>query len=805
VAQTLRDVRFAIRALRGAPIVSLLAVACIGLGIGSVTTVYSTATAFTFRPLPQMHEASNLMLVAESPVSNQEQGVTVTPGTFADLQSLPEFTGAAALTDWTANIAGFDMAERAPGARVSAEFFDVAGRTPALGRTFTADDVREDQRVVVLSEGLWQRRFGADPDIIGKTVQVNGEGHIVVGVMPGDFVFPAGTKIWAPLALSPEEAADRAGRSLFVLARRAPGVSFDQANAALSALGTRLAADYPNTHEGWMLRGILAEEFFGAGPRPFMIVLLASVAFLLLIACANVANLLLARATSRRREMAQRVALGATRRRLVAQLLTESMLLALAGGVLGIGLAWLGIKGTSATVPLEVQQYIPGFGAIVLDVRAMTVAAIVAMLSGVIFGLVPALTGSSVDVNAALKDGGLAESKRSRLRLLRSALVVGEVALALMLVTGAALMGATFQRVSMSDPGFRTASVLTATVTLPEADYPTDEVVVHFWDQLREALVAESGVASAELTSVLPMSWNEARARLYPEGEEPDRPENAPTAGFRRVSAGYLGALDVPLVRGRTFTEADRADAPLVMVASETAARRLLPGREAVGQRLVVGSRAVEVVGVVRDVRANPLTSNSPTSVVYVPISQWPARTLSVVLGTETDDPTGQTAALQRTIGQLDSRLAAGDVATMARVIETVTSPQSATAQMLMASAFIALVMAAVGTYGMMAYTVSRRTREIGVRVALGATTQGIVRHVMGGTARLATAGVVLGLAGAVGLGWSMQAILVDTNPTDPVILTVAATLLGAIALVAGWLPARRASRVDPVKALRAE
>ncbi len=590
-----------------------------------------------------------------------------------------------------------------------------------------------------------------------------------------------------------------------MLARRGPGVSFAQANAALSALGARLATDYPNTHQGWMLRGVSAEEFFGAGPRPFMLVLLASVAFLLLIACANVANLLLARATSRRREMAQRVALGATRGRLVAQLLTESMLLALAGGVLGIGLAWLGIKGTSATVPLEVQQYIPGFGAIVLDVRAMAVAALVAMLSGVIFGLVPALTGSSVDVNAALKDGGLAESKRSRLRLLRSALVVGEIALALMLVAGAALMGATFQRVSMSDPGFRTSPVLTATVTLPEADYTSDTVIVNFWDELRESLGAEPGVASAEVTSILPMSWNEARARFHPEGEPPDRPENAPSAGFRRVSAGYLGALDVPLVRGRAFTQADRAEGQLVMIVSETAARRLLPSREVVGQRLVIRDRVVEVVGVVRDVRANPLTSDSPTAVVYVPISQWPARTASVVLRTETDDPTGQAAALQRTLGQLDSRLAAGDVATMARVIETVTSPQSATAQMLMASAFIALVMAAVGTYGMMAYVVARRTREIGVRVALGATTHGIVRHVMGGAARLATAGVVLGLAGAVGLGWSMQAILVDTDPTDPVILTIAATLLGAIALVAGWLPARRASRVDPVKALRAE
>jgi putative ABC transport system permease protein len=803
--QIIRDIRFAVRALRGTPVVSILAIACIGLGIGSVTTVYSTATAFTFRPLPQLHAPDDLMIVAETPVSDRLQGTTVAPGTLADVSAFPEFTGVAALVNWTANLAGFELAERAPGARVSAEFFRVAGRTAALGRTLNTDDVRDAAGVVVLSDALWRRSFGADREIIGKTVQVNGGGHVVVGVMPADFVFPAGVKIWAPLALAPAAAADRTARTLFVLARRAPGVSPERADAAARTLGARIAEAYPATHKGWTLRAIPAEEFFGEGPRPFMIVLLSAVAFLLLIACANVANLLLARATARRREMGLRVALGGTRRRLVAQLLTESLILALAGGVLGVGLAGLGIRATAATVPLEVQQYIPGFGAIVLDVGALGVAALVAMLAGLTFGLVPALTGSAVDVNSALKDAGPSESRRSRLRTLRHALVVAEVALALMLVAGAALMGTTFRRLSMADPGFRTARVLTAAVTLPDADYASDAVIVDFWDRLRQSLAAEPGVAAAEVTSVLPMSWNDARARLYPEGEKPDRLEDAQPAGFRRVSAGYLGALGVPLVRGRAFTDADRAGAPLVMAVSETAARRLVPGRGAVGQRFVIRERVVEVVAVASDVRANPLTSDSPSSVVYVPFSQWPVRTASLVLRTDTDDPLAHTGALQRAVARLDSRLAAGDVATMERVIETVASPQSATAQMLLASAFIALVMAAVGTYGVMAYTVARRTREIGLRVALGATTGTVVRHVMGGAARLAAIGVVLGLAGAVALGRSMQAILVDTDPTDPVILAGAGALLGAVALVAGWVPARRASRIDPVRALRAE
>jgi putative ABC transport system permease protein len=801
--QPIREVRFAFRALRGAPVISILAIACIGLGIGSVTTVYSTATAFTFRPLPQMQAAGDLMLVAESPASDQSQGVTVTAGTFADLHTLPEFAGLSAFDVWTANIAGSDVPERASGARVSADFFRVAGRTVALGRTIVAEDVRDDARVIVLSHALWQQRFGGDPDIVGKSVQVNGEGRVVLGVMPDDFVFPAGARVWTPLALAPADAANRTARTLFVLARRAPGVSAEAANTAAAMLGRRLAADYPNTHKGWTLRAVSAEEFFGAGPRPFMVVLLTAVAFLLLIACANVANLLLARATSRQREMGQRVALGATRGRLVVQLLTESMLLALAGGVVGVVLAWLGIKGTAATVPLEVQQYIPGFGAIVLDWRATAVAALVAILAGIGFGLVPALTGSSVDVNTALKEGGRSETGRSG--KLRNALVVAEIALALMLAAGAALMGMTFRRVSMTDPGFRAEPVLTAAVTLPDVGYTDDRSITSFWDRLRESLAAEPGVAAAELTSILPMSWNDSRIRLYPQGQPPDRPENAPSAGFRRVSPGYLGALEVPVVSGRLFTDADRANGSLVVILSETAARRLLPGREVVGQRLVIRDRVVEVVGVVRDVRANPLTSASPTSVVYAPLPQWPARTVSVVLCARAGDPAALGPGLQRTVARLDSRLAAGDVVTMKRAIAIVTSPQSATAQMLLTSALIALLMAAIGTYGVMAYNMARRTREIGVRLALGATTAGVVRHVMGGAARLAAVGVVLGLVGAVALGRAMQAILVDTNPSDPGVLTGAAVLLGTIALVAGWLPARRASRVDPLTALRAE
>jgi putative ABC transport system permease protein len=798
-----RDVRFALRSLRGAPLVSLLAIACIGLGIGAVTTVYSTASAFTFRPLPQLRDASRLVLISETPASDLS-GYQVTAGTFGDLRTLPEFSAVGALRMGSANIAGMDIPERVGSAQVSSDFFTMTGRTAALGRTFTADDVRDDRRVVVLSYGLWQRRFGGDSAVIDRTVRIDGEGYQVIGVMPYDFVFPAGTQLWAPLALSPRDAADRTARSLFLMARLGQGVSRERAAAAVTVLGNRIAVDYPDTHKGWILRTQGAEAFFGDGPRPFMLVMLAAVGFLLLIACANVANLLLVRATARRREMGLRVALGATRRRLVAQLLTESVLLAIAGGVLGIALAWWGIKGTAATVPIEVQQYIPGFGAIVLDYHALIAATVASTLAGIAFGLVPALIGSTVDVSSALKETGRFEMRRSRLRVLRSGLVVGEIGLALMLVFGAALMAATFARVSHRDPGFRTADVLTATVTLPDAGYPDDSATTRFWDRLRESLADQPNVAAAELTSVLPMSFNEERARFYPEGQRPARLEDARSAGFRRVSSGYLGAVGVPRLRGRSFTDADRAGNPLVVVLSETAARLLLQG-DPLGQRLVVSDRVVTVVGVVRDTRANPLVSDSPTSVVYAPVAQWPTRTASVVLRVSSGEPTALAATLQQVIARQDARLAAGDVLSMRRVVDVVTSPQAGTAQVLLASAVIALIMAAVGTYGVMAYTVARRTQEIGVRVAIGATAGMIVRLVLGGAARLAALGVGLGVVGAFALGRSMQAILVDTNPTDPVILGGAAVLLGGIGLLAGWLPARRATRVNPIAALRAE
>jgi putative ABC transport system permease protein len=417
----------------------------------------------------------------------------------------------------------------------------------------------------------------------------------------------------------------------------------------------------------------------------------------------------------------------------------------------------------------------------------------------------PAITASKVDVVTTLKESGKTESRRSPALRMRAALVVGEIALALMLVYGAALMVSTFRKLSASYPGFRTEHVLTGAVTIPEADYASDSAVVQFWEQLRRSIAEAPGVKAAELTTVLPMTWNEQRARFYPENLRPEKPENIPSAGFRRVSAGYLDALDVQLKKGRTLTPADAQERPAVAVLSESAARRFFPNGDAIGRRIVTRDRAMEVVGIVGDVRGNPLSSDSPLDVVYVPLAQWPARSASVVLDVGQQDPSSFVGTLQSAVARVDARLAAGDVSTMERVVATVTSPQSATSKMLLTAAIIALILATVGTYGVMSYSVARRTHEMGVRLALGADPRRVIGLVVGGSARLAMLGIVLGAIGALGLGRLMAAVLFETSPSDFRVLSVAATLLATVALVAGYLPARRAAATNPMSALRQE
>jgi len=802
----MQDLRYAVRTLRHSPGLAALATICMALGIATVTTMFSTAETFTFRPLPQVRDAGRVMHVWEGPAVSPARDDGISPAAYREVRSLPEFSDVGAMFWWNANITGNDIPERVRAARVSANFLRTLGHGPLLGRDFTLEEENAGAgHVVALTYGLWQRRFGGDPGILGRVVRINGEGYTVVGVLSEDFVFPPGVQLIAPFAFTADDWAARGSRYIFALGRRAPGIGEDRAGAAVAALGARIAVAYPAASAGWVMRAESAQRYFGAGPKPFMMVLLAAGAFVLLIACANVGNLLLARATAHRRELAVRVALGASRGRIVRQVLTESVLVSLAGGAFGVLATLWGLNAIATSVPVEVRAFIPGFGALRMDGRALAFAALAAVGSGVLFGLIPAFAAVRLDVHGSLKEGARGEVGGAGAGRTRAALVVAEVALALILLVGAAQMLTTFRRLALTDPGFRVEHVLTFSVTLPAADYPRDSSVVLFYRNLEERVAALSGVQAVGSTTVLPLSWNESAAGIEVEGRPLRRRDDAPIVGFRCVSPGYLPALGIPLVAGRGLTWQDDAGAPPAAIISESAARLLWPGEDALGKRLRPDTgQWVVVVGIARDVRSNPLIGGSHRPVVYFANSQRAARTLTLAVRAA-GDPAQLTAPIQREIASLDSRLAAGDIVPMPRVVLAALSPQSATARTLVLSALVALVMASVGLYGVMAHSVTQRTQEIGVRVALGATPGGVLRLVLRRALALALAGIVIGLVGALALSRGLQAILVDTRATDPLALGGVALVLGLVALAASYVPALRATRVDPTVALRIE
>jgi len=804
----IQDLRYAVRTLTKSPGLALLAVLCMGLGIGAVTSMYSTAEAFTLRPLPMVRGADRVEHVWEGRASNPDNFDQVSAATLRELGTLRVFSGVTGMRFWIANVVGADIPEKVNGARVTAGSLHALGRTPFLGRDFVpADDEAGAGHVVLLGYGLWQRRFGGERGIVGRVVRINGEGYTVVGVMPEDFVFPAGNELWAPLALDAAAWADRDDRNVFALARLAPGVSRETADAAVAALGARLTATYPAASTGWVMSAEPVERYFGQGPRPFMNVLLAAGVLVLLIACADVANLLLSRATGRQRELAVRIALGASRARIVRQQLTESVLIAAVGGALGVLLAGWGLSGLAASVPVEVRAQIPGFGELHLDGRALLVTVAVAVLSGLAFGLVPAFAAAKTDVQGSLKEGARGDSggTRSSGGRLRSALVVAEVALALMLLVGSAQTLGTYRRLALTDPGFRADGVLTLAVSLPAADYPKDSDVVRFYRSLEDRLAALPGVSAVGATTVLPLSWDEERRGVTVEGVPPRRPEDVPRIGLRIVSPGYLDALGIPVVRGRGLAATDEASSPPVAVVSGAAAGFLWPGQDPLGKRFKVASDDwVQVVGVVGNVRGNPLMGGATQFAVYLPERQRARGATSLVLRAS-GDVTRLAPLVQREIGALDSRLAGGDVMPMRRVIASALSPQSATAQTLVVAAVVALLLACIGLYGVMAYSVARRTQEIGVRVALGASAAGVVRLVLRHALTLTLAGVAIGVVGSLALSRGLQAILVGSKAGDPVTLIAVAVVLAAVAATASAVPALRAARVDPMEALRSE
>ena len=801
--------RYALRTLGRNSAWTLAAVACLAIGIGANTTVYTAMRAIVIAPVPTPN-SDRLVMLAETPprAPDDPDYDRLAPANLVDwMRETRTLEHVAAFSWWDVNITGIEEPERVVGFRVTPEFFRTLGERPVLGRAFTDDEGRTGNTDrVILSHPLWKRRFGSDPAIIGRTVQLNGVAHTIVGVMSADFIFPPGAELWKPLALDGATAADRDGRTIGAIARLRPTSTLAEARAEGRAIARRLEMQYPDMNAKWGMRVEPAQVFYGRHPRPYVVVLLGSVAFVLLIGCANVANLLLARATTRGRELAVRVALGATRGDLVRQLLAESLVIALIGGALGALLSLWGVRLMREALPAELVRFNPGWTRIEVSGAALLFTVVISLLTALVVGLIPALVASRANPQQALKESGRSATGTGGRQRVRNALVVGEVALALMLLFGTGLMVRSFIGLIDSDQGYAVDGAVTLQLTLPSARYETDAVAA-FYTKLVDRVRELPGVRGAGMTSALPPAWEDHSTRFILEGEpKPQRGDPAHRERLRVVSEGYLSALEVPVRRGRDFDRHDDRAAPSVAIVSEAFARKYWPGQDPIGKRisnLADSMFLTTVIGVAGDARHNPNTGREPLApTMYVPLTQAPWSTMTLLVRTA-GDPAAIMPEVGRVIGALDPALAPGDVATLQRILSSGLAPQRLTAGMLSVFAGIALLLAVIGIYGVMSYTVSQRRHEIGIRMALGAQQRDVVRRVLRQGLALAAVGVAIGSVASLWMARTMATLLREVSPNDPVAFVAVALILAAAALLGSWLPAKRAAAVDPVIALR--
>ncbi len=808
------DLRYALRLVRKTPGFSAVAVLTLALGIGANTAIFSVVDAVLLRPLP-FADGERLVSLFHSYPKMDLEFASVSPPGFVDYRDhTKSFAAMAAHTGSRAPAAltGQGEPRRIRGEMASAEFFKTLGVEPALGRGFLPEDEKPGQdTVVVLSHGLWRQLFGADRGALGRKLTLDGRDYQIVGVAPQGFRYPGETDLWVPLGFKPEQLVDeeRGHEYLNVVARLAPGASLASAQAEMATVsaGIRDRARAITTfldNAGWHVRVQSLRESLTGEVRPALLLLLGAVGAVLLIACVNVANLLLARAAVRGREMALRTALGAGRGRMIRQLLAESVVLALLGGGLGLLLAAWGVQGLAAARPSQIPVDLP----IGLDLRVLAFTAGLSLLTGLLFGLLPALRTSRPDLQAALQQGGRGDSgARSRLR---GALVVAEVALALILLVGAGLLLQSFARRAGVDPGFRTDGLLTFRLSLPTAEYQEPERVEAFYRQLTERLGALPGVRAAGAVSTLPLSGDMSTASYYFESLPVQPGESGPHGAPRIVTPGYFGAVEVPLRKGRLFTPGDRADAPPVAIIDEAVARTFFPGRNPLGERLRFGFEGDEtaphwrtIVGIVGHVQ-EVIPGEDGKSQIYLPHAQKPERYLYLALAAD-GDPLALAGPARDAVRALDAKLPVDEVRTMdERLARSVAQPRLS-AVLLGLFAGLAALLAAVGLYGVMAYSVAQRTREIGVRLAIGASRSQVLRMVVGQGAALTAIGLVLGLAGALAAGRLVAGLLFEVQPSDPATLAGVTLLLAGAALLASYVPARRAARLDPQVALRGE
>jgi predicted permease len=679
----------------------------------------------------------------------------------------------------------------------------VFGMQPELGRGFVAEDEQAGRRVVVLDYAFWQRSFGRDKNVVGKTITLDGANHTIVGILPKKFN-SLGRDLWKPLVYSPALVNDRGSHNEIVLGRLKPQVSFQAAQTEMDTIARRLEHAYPKTNTGFGVKLMLMSELFVGDIRPALLVLFAAVGFVLLIACANVANLLLARATGRRREVAVRIALGGSRGRIIRQLLIESLLLSCLAGVAGLLLAVWGTGLLMKSLPAGVGPTSIEVSTLTGPVFGFTLA--VSVLVGLLFGLAPALQGSKFNLSQSLREGGRAGTTGATRQRLRNVLVVAEVALSLVLLVGAGLLVQSFVRLEKSNPGFRAAGILTMELSLPDAGYATDQQKITFYNRLLSKTRALPGLSQMALVSALPLQGHSGYNSFKIEGRpEPKSLQDYPIADKRLVSADYFSLMGIPLLRGRAFTEADNETEPGVAIIDESTARHYWPNNDAIGKRIAYfkgrgqSDRWLTVVGVVGSVKQNRIEEPASGS-VYVPLVQSPDSYIALAVR-------GPVAArtLMDSIREIDRDLPVGKVRTMQEIVSQATGLERFAAQLVGLFAVLALALAAIGAYGVIAYSVAQRTQEFGIRLALGASLPDMHRLVLRQGLVLTGAGIGIGLAGAIGVTRLMSGLLFEVRPGDPLVFSAAALILGAVAMLACYVPARRAARVDPIVALRWE
>ncbi|MCA1566100.1 MAG: ABC transporter permease [Acidobacteria bacterium] len=811
----LQDLQYGVRMLLKTPGFTAVAILALALGIGANTSIFSVVNAVLLRPLP-FPDPEKVMLIGE--VNNNQKGAEeqtgIAPANFLDYRNgnkTFESIGAFSMTARTGfNLGSAGEPERVTGANVSSNLFTTLGVNPLHGRHFQQEEEKQgNHRSVMLSYNLWQRRFGSDPNIAGKPIMLNGFNYLVVGVMPKGFQFPTKDMLpslqtlqkpveaWVPLSIPEADWTARGSRFMTAIGRLKGGVSIEQANADLNGIAGRLALQHAQ-NIGWGAKVISLQEQMVGPIKLALLVLFGTVGFVLLIACTNVANLLLARAATRQKEIAVRVALGAGRPRLIRQLLTESLVLAIAGGALGLLLAVWGVNILVSISPQDIALPTQ-FG---LDVRVIVFTLLVSFVTAIIFGLVPALQASKVNLNDVIKEGG--RSSTGNGQRVRNILVVVEIALAAILLVGAGLMVKSFTRLENVNPGFDAKNIMTFQYTLPISKYPDDPEVIAFNRQLIERLKSLPGVETVSGTTVLPLGKASNYTSFEIEGRQPQPPGQFLLSEHIGIFPDYFKLMRVPLLKGREFTEQDTKQSAPVVIINEAMASHFWPNEDALGKRIKIDydqGVAREVVGIVNNVKNFGLDAE-PKPEMYVSQNQFPFQATFLAVRS-TVDPQSLSAPISREVMALDKDQPIYNVRTMEQVLDASLARQRFNMLLMSCFAVVAAILAAIGLYGVMAYSVAQRTHEIGVRMALGARQGDILRLIVGQGLKLAAIGIAVGLFGAFALTRIIESLLYGVSTTDPITFGGIALLLMAVALLSSFIPARRAIKVDPMIALR--